>query len=49
MEDLRVNKEQLTEDVAKLEKTRDLLTTNLRENEAKVAELSKRSSEYEGS
>jgi ATP-dependent Lon protease len=27
MEDLRVNKEQLTADVAKLEKTRDLLTT----------------------
>jgi len=48
MEDLRVNKDQLTEDVAKLEKTRDLLTANLREHEAKVAELSKRSTEYEG-
>jgi len=48
MEDLRVAKEGLTEDVAKLEKTRDLLTTNLRENEAKVAELSKRSGDYEG-
>jgi chemotaxis protein MotB len=48
MEDLRQTKESLTEDVAKLEKTRDLLTTNLRENEAKVAELSKRSNEYEG-
>jgi chemotaxis protein MotB len=48
MEDLRVTKERLTEDVAKLEKTRDLLATNLRENEAKVAELAKRSGEYEG-
>jgi chemotaxis protein MotB len=48
MEDLRETKEGLAEDVAKLEKTRDLLTTSLRENEAKVAELSKRSSEYEG-
>jgi flagellar motor protein MotB len=48
MEDLRVAKEGLTEDVAKLEKTRDLLTTNLREHEAKVAELSKKSVEYEG-
>ena len=48
MEDLRVAKEGLTADVAKLEKTRDLLTENLREHEEKVAELSKRSSEYEG-
>jgi len=48
MEDLRVAKQGLTEDVAKLEKTRDLLTTNLREHEAKVAELSKKSTEYEG-
>ncbi len=48
MEDLRVTKEGLAEDVAKLEKTRDLLTSSLRENEAKVAELSKRSGEYEG-
>jgi len=48
MEDLRVAKQGLTEDVAKLEKTRELLTTNLQENEAKVAELSKRSGEYEG-
>ena len=48
MEDLRVAKEGLTEDVAKLEKTRDLLTTNLREHEQKVAELSKKSVEYEG-
>jgi chemotaxis protein MotB len=48
MEDLRVTKEQLSEDVAKLEKTRELLTTNLQENQAKVAELSKRSTEYEG-
>ena len=48
MEDLRVAKEGLTADVAKLEKTRDLLTTNLREHEAKVAELSKKSGEYEG-
>ena len=48
MEDLRVAKEGLTGDVAKLEKTRDLLTENLREHEAKVAELSKRSNEYEG-
>ena len=48
MEDLRVTKEQLSEDVAKLEKTRDLLTTNLREHEQKVVELSKRSTEYEG-
>jgi chemotaxis protein MotB len=48
MEDLRVAKEGLTEDVAKLEKTRDLLTTNLREHEEKVAELSKKSVEYEG-
>jgi chemotaxis protein MotB len=48
MEDLRETKEGLTEDVAKLEKTRDLLTASLRENEAKVAELSKKSGEYEG-
>jgi len=48
MEDLRASKEHLTEDVAKLEKTRDLLTTNLKEHEAKVAELSKKSGEYEG-
>jgi len=48
MEDLRVAKETLTEDVAKLEKTRDLLTTNLQERESKLAELSKRSGEYEG-
>jgi chemotaxis protein MotB len=48
MEDLRVNKEQLSEDVAKLEKTRDLLTASLQENQAKVAELSKKSAEYEG-
>ena len=48
MEDLRETKEGLAEDVAKLEKTRDLLTTSLRENEAKVAELSKKSGEYEG-
>jgi chemotaxis protein MotB len=48
MEDLRVAKEGLTEDVAKLEKTRDLLTTNLQEREVKLAELSKKSGEYEG-
>ena len=48
MEDLRQTKEGLTADVAKLEKTRELLTTSLRENEAKVAELSKKSGEYEG-
>ena len=48
MEDLRVAKETLTEDVAKLEKTRDLLTTNLQERETKLAELSKRSTEYDG-
>ena len=48
MEDLRVAREQLSQDVAKLEKTRDLLTNNLREHEAKVAELSKKSAEYEG-
>ena len=48
MEDLRQTKESLTEDVAKLEKTRDLLTTNLQERETKLAELSKRSGEYEG-
>jgi len=48
LEDLRETKEGLAEDVAKLQKTRDLLTTSLRENEAKVAELSKKSGEYEG-
>jgi chemotaxis protein MotB len=48
MEDLRLAKEGLTDDVAKLEKTRDLLTASLHDNEAKVAELSKKSGEYEG-
>ena len=48
MEDLRVTKEGLAEDVAKLEKARDELSANLQENQAKVAELSKKSGEYEG-
>jgi chemotaxis protein MotB len=47
MEDLRVAREDLTEDVAKLEKTRQLLEDNLRQREAQVAELSKLSSNYE--
>jgi chemotaxis protein MotB len=48
MESLRVEHDDLSEDVAQLEKTRDLLSTHLREREAEVAELSKRSGEYEG-
>jgi chemotaxis protein MotB len=48
MEDLRVAKEDLSSDVAQLEKTRDLLSNNLREREAQVQELSKKSGEYEG-
>jgi chemotaxis protein MotB len=48
MESLRVEHEDLSEDVAQLEKTRDLLSTHLREREAEVAELAKRSGEYEG-
>jgi chemotaxis protein MotB len=47
MEDLRVAREDLAEDVAQLEKTRDLLSTHLREREAQVEELSKLSSNYE--
>ena len=47
MEDLRVAREDLTQDVAQLEKTRDLLSTHLREREAQVEELSKLSSNYE--
>jgi chemotaxis protein MotB len=47
MEDLRVAREDLANDVAQLEKTRELLSTHLREREAQVAELSKLSGNYE--
>jgi chemotaxis protein MotB len=47
MEDLRVEHDDLSQDVAQLEKTRDLLSTHLREREAQVEELSKLSSNYE--
>jgi len=48
MENLREAKEGLTADVAKLQKTRDELSTNLHDRETKLAELSKKSGEYEG-
>jgi chemotaxis protein MotB len=47
MEDLRMAREGLATDVAQLEKTRDLLSSHLREREAQVAELSKLSGNYE--
>jgi chemotaxis protein MotB len=48
MEDIRQERERLTIDVAKLQKTKDLLSEHLRKREEEVEELSKLKSTYRG-
>lgn len=48
MEDIRQERERLTVDVAKLQKTKDLLSEHLRKREEEVEELSKLKSTYRG-
>lgn len=48
MEDLRIERETLAGDVAKLEKTKALLSNHLKQRDAKVQELSKLETTYRG-
>jgi chemotaxis protein MotB len=48
MEDIRLERERLSRDVAKLEKTKALLSEHLRERESQVQELSKLETTYRG-